>query len=969
MNFKSNKLRDAVVFALVLGTGNAVLSATAVAQTKPADEAATLDTITVTGSRISTPGLTTSSPVTSIEREDFMRTQPVAVEEFVKQLPSVSPTVGPGTNNGATGAAELDLRGLGSNRTLVLVDGRRPVPYDLSGVVDTNTIPVALIQSVDLLTGGASVVYGADAISGVANFILRRDFEGVEVQSSYGQSTYGDGARQRIEVTMGANSSDGQGNVVFSVGHTKVDPVFQGDRAWGKVSRSSGNGRPQGSGTTVPSLIAGPPGVWGTPGDGGTLDGRGQIDPTTGQIVSDVQTYNFNPVNLFQTGLDRYQATALGRYEINEHAEAYGQVNYTRSRVEASLAPSGLFQEAFDMPIGNPLIPEPARQQLCQAYGIDAANCVPGNATMIEGLTIGRRLTELGPRTNRFDTKTFQVTAGLRGAITDNWKYDAFWSHGESERLAESRNWGSLSKTRQALMSLDGTTCVDPSNGCVPLNVWGPEGSVSPEALKFINLSAFSIQNVEQDNAALNVSGDLGGFKSPWSEYPIGVAVGAEHRRATAGTRSDGPSQIQGEVMGTGAPTPDSQGGFTINEAFGEFIVPLIDNAPGVYALSLETGYRYSHFKTSSNTSDEYGSFKYGINWAPIESLRFRGMFQRANRAPGIGELFAPQVTSLDNLDTDPCAGGAISAAQANVPGTLSNLCVQTGVPAGSAGLVAQPNAGQVNVLTGGNVLLTPEQADTQTIGLVWNPTSNFAMTLDYWKIEMEKTISSQSVDDVVSGCYDPAFNPGLTFNSNCALIGRSPLTGTFNGTTSRGISLILSNQGTLKTDGFDLGLKYGFDLPGSMGRLNLAYDATLVTTLESQPTPESENRDCLGYYSVSCTPNSKYRSILRSSWSYNDLSVSLAWRYNSKMEVEPETGTWFESYREIPSYSYFDFGVNYKLPFNAEVNLSVANLMNKKAPVVGNTIGNTTQNSGNTFPNFYDAIGRFYTLGMTFSF
>lgn len=261
MNFKSNKLRDAVVLALVLGTGNAVLSATAVAQTKPADEAATLDAINVTGSRISTPGLTTSSPVTSIEREDFMRTQPVAVEEFVKQLPSVSPTVGPGTNNGATGAAELDLRGLGSNRTLVLVDGRRPVPYDLSGVVDTNTIPVALIQSVDLLTGGASVVYGADAISGVANFILRRDFEGVEVQSSYGQSKYGDGARQRIEATMGANSSDGKGNVVFSVGHTKVDPVFQGDRAWGKVSRSSANGRPQGSGTTVPSLIVGPPGV------------------------------------------------------------------------------------------------------------------------------------------------------------------------------------------------------------------------------------------------------------------------------------------------------------------------------------------------------------------------------------------------------------------------------------------------------------------------------------------------------------------------------------------------------------------------------------------------------------------------------------------------------------------------------------------------------------------------------------
>ncbi|MEZ0471760.1 TonB-dependent receptor domain-containing protein [Luteimonas salinilitoris] len=958
--------------ALSMGIATAIACASAAGQeaAEVREQApTTLDRIQVTGSRILVPGLETSSPVMSVERDDFLRTQPAAVEEFVRQLPSMVPAMGPGTNNGTGGAAEIDLRGLGSNRTLVLIDSRRPVPYDLFGVVDTNTIPLALLQSVDILTGGASVVYGADAISGVANFLLRRDFEGVEVTSSYGQSGHGDGSRLRNELTMGANLADGRGNVVLSVGHTKIDPVFQGDRSFGATGFSSTTGAVQGSGTTVPSQILGPPGVWGAPDDDGVRSGAGQIDPETGLIVDGIQTYNFNPDNYFQTGLDRYQATALGYYEFNRHAEAYAELRYIRSRLDSLSAPSGLFLESLDIPIGNPFIPEPARQQLCQAYGIAADECVAGSQTLVPSLTIGRRMTELGPRFNDFDTKTFQVTAGLRGDIGDSWRYDGYWSHGESDQLQVRRNWGSLSKTQQALLAVDRDTCLDTSNGCVPLDIWGPEGSITPEMVDFINLSAFLGQKVKQTNAAFNLSGDLGDSGAPWTDLPIGVATGVEYRKMTASTFADAASQIDSEVLGTGASTPDREGSLSLKEAYAEIIVPIVSDRPGVYSLSLEAGYRHSEFSTSAGAGDDYGSFKYGLEWAPIESLRFRGMFQRATRAPNIDELFQPAVTGLDNLDVDPCGGSAVNQAEANTPGTLSNLCRLTGVPADRIGSVPQPSAGQVNVLSAGNPELAPELADTQTLGLVWAPRDDFALTFDYWRIEVEDAITSPEVDDVLKGCYDTAVNPNLELNDFCALIGRSPVNGTFNGASAPGIGLEVTNQGVLKRAGFDLGIRYGLQLPRHYGRLNFSLDTTRVTRNRQQATPASIDRDCLGYYSISCTPSPKFKSILRTTWSLDDLALSLNWRYTSALEVEPDSGDWFEPYTRIPAYSYFDLSASYKAPFGADVSLAVNNLLDKKPPIVGNTIGATAENSGNTFPQFYDAIGRYVTLGVTFRF
>lgn len=941
MRMKQDNLGAAVRLALCVGAVGLVGSGLATAQ----DEATELDRITVTGTRLSSPGIVANSPISSFTAEELAIKQIVTVEDFLRELPTLVPAIGPGTNNGSGGGATIDLRGLGANRTLVLINGRRVVPFNLGGVVDTNNIPVALIERVDIVTGGASAVYGADAVSGVVNFVLKEDFEGAELAVQWGQSSEGDGDRQRVDVTIGGNFADGRGNAVVSVGHTKTDPVLQGDRPFGQVSRSSTNGAASGSPTGVPTTIniAG-------------IGNRG-LCPDGSLAASCVGSFNFNPLNLFQTPLDRVQANALASFDITEDHEAYADLMFTRSDVRTQLAESPAGGVPVNLPIGNPFLPNAARQQICAERNIPAAQCVVGNGTIVP-VTIGRRLIELGPRLNNFENRTFQGTVGLRGYLTETWQYDAYYSFGEADQTTTRGNWGSRSRFIQALGATNASTCINPANGCVPLDIFSG-APITPAMLRFINLDSLATQFVEQDVLAGNVNGDLGeGLQSPWAAYPIAVSAGVEQRSVAAGTKSDQASQIQGEVIGTGAPTPDRSGDFELLEGYAEVIAPIINDAAGAYSLSFEGGFRRSRFETAGN-STTYNTYKYGGEWAPIESLRFRALQQRATRAPNVNELFAPQVTGLSNLAVDPCAGANPTASQA--------LCALSGVPSGSYGTVDQPAAGQVNVLTGGNPLLGPEVADTRTLGFVWTPgfIDNLSLTLDYYKVDIEQLVSSATVADIVNACYGLA---GVAQNNGaCELVQRDPRTGNLNG-EARGIVLASSNLGRLETDGYDLGVTYLQDL-GDAGALDFALNLTKVRGWNFQANPASVNRDCNGYYSTSCTPIHDFKSVFRTGWSKGDFGVNLIWRHLGGLEVEPGTGTWFAPYASIPSYNYFDLGARYKVTDNIRLNLSISNLTDKAPPEVGNTIGTTTENSGNTFPQFYDTIGRFYTIGVNVSF
>lgn len=715
-----------------------ILGLVVVAAPSPAQEI--IEVVQVTGTRITAPGTTSNNPIASIGAEEIKAAQPIAVEEFFKALPVAVPAAGPGTNSGTGGAATIDLRGLGPNRTLVLVNGRRLVPFNLGGVTDTNAIPLALLSRVDVMTGGASVVYGADAVSGVVNFNLKRNFTGIDLTTSYGATAdQRDARRRRSDLTIGATLAENRGNVVLSVGKTTADPLTQGARAYGITSLNSVTGAPIGSATTVPSAFSTSKGAGGTD----ALAGSWQIDPVSGALVQPVQLYNANPPTYYLTGLDRTQATSLGNFRINEHAEAYAELFHTRSKVAAILAETGTFASTFNVPIGNPFIPAAARQQLCARRGILAANCVEGNPTIVP-LLVNRRFVELGPRYFDFDNKTLQYTVGLKGAIAFDWTYDAYWSRGDADQIQLRRNWGSLSKVAQALNALDTSTCATPANGCVPLNVFGPAGSITPAQLGFINLSTQLLQSVRQDVGVLSFSGDLGSrLASPFAQQAITMAVSIEQRKVSASTRSDAALQVQGEVLGNGANTPDRAGAFKLKEYAVEMLVPVVSDKPFMRTLNLELGYRHTDFSTNRKSHD-YGSWKYGGEWAPVQSWRLRGMVQKATRAPNVNELFAPVVTGLANLAVDPCQGNRINLAASNTPGTLSNLCRQTGVPEGEIGHLPVPLSNTINQQTGGNPALGPEEAKTRTVGFVWEPLPKLALTVDYYKIDIGQAIRAR---------------------------------------------------------------------------------------------------------------------------------------------------------------------------------------------------------------------------------
>ncbi|WP_312219984.1 TonB-dependent receptor domain-containing protein [Brevundimonas sp.] len=992
---KKRIIRESLLASTIIGgAALSFMAATPAFAQSVEEEVSEVSSIVVTGSRIRQPGYEASSPITSLSSESIAMSQPVAVEELVKDLPAAVPAVGSATNNGSGGGATINLRGLGTNRTLVLINGRRVVPFNLQGVVDTNTIPLALVERVDTVTGGASAVYGADAVAGVVNFILKNNFEGVELNTSYGFSGEDDAVRRKFDLTVGGNFAEDRGNAVVSFGYTKTDPLYQDRRPWGTVARSSTTGAPLGSGTSVPGRFGLTPfQVKDADGNviehlsGKPLPAGAELDPTTGALIGSDHPnynsagYNYNPYNLYQTPLSRYQINALGSFRINSAAEVYSHLTYVQSDVSLDNASSGTFGNVYSVPIGNPFIPDAMRQQLCDALKLGAAECVSGAAgTTMMDLTINRRFTEMGTRPVDIENKTIQLLAGVRGDINADWNYDAYISHGETEQLLTRINWGSLSKLQNALNTVSATECLVPGAkvaiaGCVPINVFGPEGTITQEMIDYINLSSMSKTTIKQDVASGSISGVLPDhLSSPWSERPIAVAFGAEWRRSSAATRGDEASQINGEILGTGAPVPDREGQFEMREGFAELAIPLIENLPFIHSLNLEAGYRQTEFKAAGRKS-QYGSYKLGGDWSPIEDVRVRAMYQRATRAPNIGELFNPQVTGLGNRAIDPCQLELIKASEARTPGTLSNLCRLTGVPEASIGFVDKPNSGQVNQQTGGNPNLGPEEADTWTIGAVWQPAfvPSLRLSLDYYDIKIDKTINSPSLADIMDDCYDKSRNPTFEFNDSCAAIQRNTKNGSLNGVEAKGVILPTTNAGNERVSGFDLAANYRVELADfgwDIGRVDLSVNGNIVTKHDTQATPVSMLRDCVGYYSVSCgEPKVKQRWNSRATWTMGDYSASLMWRHLSGVEVEPNTGAWYAPYAEIDSYDYFDLSGRWDITQTVRLTATINNLFDKAPPMVGSQIGSTSANNGNTFPQTYDAIGRYFTFGATLRF
>lgn len=935
--------------------------------------------IVVTGSRIVRPDLELASPVTVVDAKEIQFRQPGTVDDVIRTLPGVRPNIGAGVNNGSDGSSTVELRGIGAQRTLVLLDGRRLVPYGLDGLTDTNNIPVALLERFDILTGGASSTYGADAVAGVVNFITKRDFTGIDLTTSYRVSGRGDSQRFKADLTVGASFDDDRGNVVLSVGYTKADPLLHLDRSISSVPISSTTGAFSGAATAQVT-------IFGSPGNAALglppSSFGAVVNPTTGllQAATAADTYNTNIGTYFQTPLDRINAYSAARYKVTDGVEFYGTAMFTRNQVATQLASSGTFGNTYQLALNNPYLPAGIRNQLCTARSISAANCSaaaavqggPGTPGYLEVPVIAqRRFTEYGPRGNVFESQMFQVQGGFRGEITTGLKYDVSAQYGETTQNQTRQNWGSFSKVQQALRAYRTPTgqvrCADTGNGCVPLNLFGPNGSITQDQLAFIDLDAIINRKVTQTVVTGSLSGDL--FASPLASHKIAFAVGAEYRKLTAASQPDGPSQIQGEVLGTGARTPPDVGRYSVKEVFGELIAPLVEDKAFFHKLTAEAGIRYSDYTTTGGST----TWKAGGTWEPTQGFAFRGTYQVAVRSPNIQELFQSPVQGLGNLTVDPCAGTAVASNS-----KLAALCVATGAPQSTIGSIPQPTSGQINNTSSGNRNLDVERARTLTLGGVFTPPmlKGFSMTIDYFRIKVTSAITQPAQSDILNGCYSTTLNPSQTPNAFCQLIGRNPLNGSLNGAgETPGVILGYSNLGVIRTAGIDLGVRQRVLLDDigihDAGALTASFNGTWLDYYRFQANPNSIDRDCTGRYSPGgCTnPRAKLRWNGRLTYDRPGFDVSLLWTHVSHVSLEDSVTGILPQFRRIPAFDYFDLGMGVEPTKNLHLSLTVNNLFDKQPPLVGSGVGGTSFNSGNTFPTLYDPIGRSFTIGARLKF
>ena len=965
------------------------------AGTRPQPAATDAPAIIVTGSRVTDPNLRLSSPVAAVDEAELTLRGTNVAEQFLRELPGAVPSVGAQVNNGNGGASFVNLRGIGSQRNLVLLDGRRFVPADESGRVDLNNIPIAVLERTDILTGGATTTYGADAVSGVVNFITKRDFAGIQLDLTNQITERGDGEMYRAEMTIGANFDDGRGNAVLSVGYQDQAEVFQGDRDFSIFNVGSFTGTAGGSSATVPSYIVfnGPEGsVNGQINDEGT-----DIKPGG---FSGVDLYNFNPLNIFQTPFERFNMYGAANYEISPAIELYSQAVFSKQTVSTIIAPGGSFFNTFEYNLNNPLIPDAIAQRFGDALGLSAADYeaarnTPFGSTLPDGTSnpayrtfdaqVRRRTVEIGTRDSDFTTTLFNMVVGALGSITDNIDYDLFATYGESERIQRQSGFARADRLQQSVLAIPdgegGVQCIDTSRGCEPVNLFGTQGNLGSQAAQdfVFNLTQQIIDQSSIGTVQGSVFGDLP--ITLFADSPVNFAVGAEYREFSTSQVSDEASQTPGAIVGAGGADPNFSGSYDVFDVYGELVVPILEGLPFAENLTLDLGGRYSNYELSSN---EF-TWKAGLTWEPVLGFSLRGNYQRAARAPTIGELFFPQVTGLDNLSQDPCAGNAPTT-----DAQLAAVCIAQGAPASivNNGLIGQPPAGQINVTTGGNLNLDTEQAETWTVGFIAQPdfVPGLTLTVDYFNIAIEDAITSPAIGDIIRGCYN-SDNLDFATNTNCQLIERSASTGEIAGAQNevRGVLLNLTNLGRIQTDGIDVRVNYGSDLTDDI-RLNLNFEGTWTNENRFQANagdPNSLFRDCVGFYSVNCNVQPEFVFNQRTTLSFmDDYSLSLRWRYLSGVEQEPEDiadqGPAFigdspvfgeVDFTQIPAESYFDLTFQWDVMQNVLFTATVINLFDNQPSVVGSDIGSTSFNSGNVFPSTYDPLGRRYSANIRFSF
>jgi outer membrane receptor protein involved in Fe transport len=908
---------------------------------------AELEEVVVTGSRIAREdGFGAVAPVSIVNSDDIRATGFTRMEDVLNTLPSIEAGQSAFLSNGASGTASVDLRGLGPERTLVLFNGRRMQSGGIYSVTpDVNQVPAALVERVEVLTGGASATYGADAVAGVVNFITRR-VNGVEV--SLGGSGYYhqngnnyirglmddrgfdyvtggelDGKAYNVDLVIGSDFADGKGNATAYATWRKSDPLLQGARDYAGCALNASGTACGGSGSApIPNFITAP-----------VVDGEadfGDIDYFTlasnnGLIPWTDNYYNYAPINYFMRPEERWSLGTFVDYEISEHFTPYMEVNYMGSRTKAQIAESGtFFFTLYQFPTDYELFPQAFRNSLAARY--------PGADEV--AMYIGKRNVEGGPRYDSLDFDSYRIVGGLKGAINDNWDYDLYYLFGETRNSSTYMNDLLEDKITAAI----NPGCEDLPAGCYQVFTYG---GVTPAQAAGLGAVGMINGKTSTEVISATASGDLGfGF----SAGNILVAGGFEHRSEKFESISDELFET-GVLLGQGGPQPSVTGGYNVSEWFAEANVPLLADVPFAQALSVDLAYRYSDYNTIGTTD----TYRFGADWKPVDMFRIRAGYNRAVRAPNVTELFTPNSLGLWS-GSDPCAGAR--------PEYTAAQCANTGVTAAQYGNIGRSPAGQYNQIAGGDVNLDPEKADTITAGIVIDPMANLTISVDYWQIEIEDQIGTLGSRTILDQC--------ATNGLLCDLINRGA--GGSLWLQSGWVVNTTGNFGEQTWEGVDLAASWVLDALAGSFRTSLI--GTYLLTRETTPIPEDKDTtyDCVGVISQSCYPAPEWRHSLGVSYDSNEWwSVGLKWRYIGSVDYDG-TVDQIAQKNLSSAFNYFDVNATFRFLENSDVVVGINNIMDEEPPLLGSTVGNALGNA-NTVAGFYDTLGMFGFVNVTFRF
>ena len=985
--FARNRCGSSAFAALAAAAGLAISDAVPAQDTE-------LEEIFVTGSRIARPDFESASPIVSITQQSFQQTSSTSVDTVMSRLPHFVPDWGSTSNNpGAGGQGSLQLRGLGPRRTLVLMDGRRLVPANGVGDVDVNIIPTSLVESVEVTTGGASAVYGSDAVAGVVNFKMKQEFDGIEFDGSWAQTEQGDGEEYSIGFTAGTGFAEGRGEVYGYVGYSDREVLSYAERDFSAYSleyAGPGNGElgpknawfPRGSFTVLegrPSNLRATPEVFdalfesygypagtvpyqsffgvnqdgslftiGTFEPGSVVNFRGERDPV--QFTDRAYTYNFAPWNNLQLPLERLWAFGRASYELDGGHELFGQLLYADYSAEQQLAPAPT--GGLTLPASNPYISG------------DLAFLLDSRDDPAADLRIGKRFSELGPRVSTSEYDVLQVTAGMDGPISDRWRYDAYLQYGDNDQREKQKGNALRSRINDLTYAPDGGMST-----CGEFNIL-IIGGMSAECVDYIAAGGENRSGYEQFVAEISATG-------PVADLPAGelrLAVGLMYKRDEFFYEADPIASViledgQPDIIGFNA-TDDVDGSDHNTDIYVEALIPILANRPGAEKLEAVLGYRHSEYESAGGAD----SWKAELLYQPVDPLRLRASYQQAVRAPSVFELFQPQLpTSYDSTADfgiqDPCEASSPQRAGPDAA-QVEALCLEQGVP---PELLADFEDGDFmhEGVYGGNPDLDPEKANTLTLGFVlssWSSNSLWSgmqFSVDWYRIEMEDAIEYVYADTYIPLCFDARTNPNFSAsNTWCGFFDRRSDDGEI-----FDLADILINIEGYEVSGVDFQFDWRFEAgPGTVG-FN-----TLVSWLESfevvppKGLPKVDETGLIGFdvfgfttFSVGgARPEWKANTTLRYDW--QSLSLAAGWRYIDGMKARD-----LELNYKVPSYDYFDLYAAYGFDqgFLDGLTLSggVENLTDEDPPLMPSYV------QASTDPSQYDVLGRRYYLRASYRF